>query len=282
MAGPDRGRPRPLSFLARKVVSGTVTIRKSVYALTAKDVQRYRLAVSRIAKISGESVHDHRGFQYVAGIHGLPGRYCKHHRSAFAVWHRPYVQRYEQMLQDAVPDAFVPYWDWTTHTAQTEGIPAIFTEPTWKNPDTGKTEPNPLLAQPKSLIGRGATSREPNPPAQLAPLRALAHTALLAQDYHAFSPDLENPHDQLHGWCGGDMGLVATAAYDPLFWSHHAFVEYLFCQWQDSHPEALAPTIDARLFAPFSVTVAEIWDYHKLGYAYGPELRRLVGRRPLT
>jgi hypothetical protein len=31
------------------------------------------------------------------------------------------------------------------------------------------------------------------------------------------------------------------------------------------------PTIDLRNFAPFSVTVDQIWDYHKLGYAYEPD-----------
>jgi tyrosinase len=251
-------------------VSGTVTVRKSVYALTDEEITAYRLAIYRMARISAQSPQDHRGYQYIAGVHGLPGRHCKHHVPSFAVWHRPYLQGYEQRLQDVVPNTFLPYWDWTTRRAQEEGIPRIFTDVTWENPDTNQTEPNPLLSQPMTLIGRGPTTREPNPPSELTPLRDLLHNALMAQDYLAFSPDLENPHDEIHGWVGGSMGVISFAAYDPLFWSHHAFVEYAFCQWQDAHPEAEAPAIDARDFAPFSVTIDQVWNYRGLGYVYEP------------
>jgi len=263
--------PERESFIAPTTVSGTVTVRKSVYAMAPAEVQNYRLAVFRIAQISDEAVQDHRGFQYVAGIHGLPGRYCKHGEPGFALWHRPYVQGYEQRLQDVVPDAFVPYWDWTTRRAENEGIPQIFLDPTWDNPDTGQTEPNPLLSQPMTLIRRGATDRDPGDPSELLPLRRLFQQALLAPDYFSLAADLENPHNQLHGWVGGSMQSIATAAYDPLFWSHHSFVEYGFCQWQDAHPEGLPPAMDPRDFAPFSVTVDQVWDYHRLGYVYEPD-----------
>src|SRR6202011_6179653 len=106
------------------------------------------------------------------------------------IWHRPFVQQFEQRLQDAVPDAFLPYWDWTTRRAQNEGIPQIFLDPTWTNPDTGQVEPNPLLTQPQTLINRGNTARDPGDPAELIPLRDLVHTALLAPDYATFTGDL--------------------------------------------------------------------------------------------
>jgi tyrosinase len=268
--------PDRRTFIAPVTVSGTTTIRKSVYAMTPDEVTQYRLAVYRLAQISAESVHDNRGYQYIAGLHGLPGRFCKHHVAGFALWHRPYMQGYEQRLQDVVPGTFVPYWDWSTRRAEQEGIPQIFLDETWQNPDTGATEANPLLSQPMSLIGQGDTTREPEPSGKLVELRADLQTALLATDYNTFSPDLENPHDSLHGWVGGTMGNIGTAAYDPLFWSHHSFVEYAFCQWQDSHTEAPEPDLDPRDLAPFSLTVDRIWDYHKLGYAYEPDNARAL------
>ena len=263
--------PERSTFIAPTTVSGTKTIRKSVYALSDQEVTNYRLAVYRIAQISAQSAQDNRGYQYIAGIHGLPGRYCQHHNPTFAIWHRPYIQGYEQRLQDAVPETFVPYWDWTTRRAEAEGIPAIFTDATWDNPDTGKTEPNPLLSQPMTLIKGGMTSRRPQAPGDLTPLRDLVHTALLAPDYDSLTADLENPHDALHVWTGGDMEVVSNAAYDPLFWSHHCFVEYAFCQWQDAHTDAVPPVVDPQDFAPFSVTIQQVWDYRKLGYSYLPD-----------
>ncbi|MBV9439619.1 MAG: tyrosinase family protein, partial [Candidatus Eremiobacteraeota bacterium] len=221
--------------------------------------------------ISQQVTTDQRGYQWIAGLHGAPNYYCHRVQPAFALWHRPYIQQYEQRLQDVVEDAFVPYWDWTTHQAQEQGIPDIFTAQTWTNPDTNAQEPNPLLTQPQTLIGRGSTARQPQDPANLVPLRAMVHDAMFAPDYVSFSTDLENPHNSLHMWVGGDMGNIAYAAYDPLFWSHHAFVEYVFCQWQDAHPNATRPPLSQQDLAPFSVTLDQIWDYKNLGYAYVPD-----------
>jgi tyrosinase len=263
--------PERSTFISPVTVSGTKTIRKSVYASTDQEIQNYRLAVYRIARISKQSVQDNRGYQYIAGIHGLPGGYCKHNSPAFAIWHRPYIQGYEQRLQDAVPETFVPYWDWTTRRAEQEGTPSIFTDETWQNPDTGEEEPNPLLSQPKALINGDPTSRQPQPFSDLVPLRALVQRALLAPDYGSFTFDLENPHNGLHVWVGGDMSQIVYAAYDPLFWSHHAFVEFAFCQWQDAHTDAVPPLLQPQDFAPFSVTIDDVWDYRKLGYSYLPD-----------
>jgi tyrosinase len=263
--------PERESFVAPVTVSGTITIRKSVYALGADEVTQYRLAVARMAQISARAVNDQRGYQWIAGVHGLPQQYCHRNQPAFAIWHRPFVQQFEQRMQDVVPGSFLPYWDWTTRRAQQEGIPKIFLDPQWTNPDNGKQETNPLLTQPQTLINRGNTARNPRPPAGLTPLRNLVHQALLAPDYYAFSPDLENPHNSLHGWVRGEMGAVAYSAYDPIFWAHHCFVEYAFCQWQDAHPNATPPAFDQRDLAPFSVTMQQIWNYRNLGYAYEPD-----------
>jgi tyrosinase len=53
------------------------------------------------------------------------------------------------------------------------------------------------------------------------------------QKGYAFD-SVENIHDNLHGWCGGDvttindgiallghMSDVTVAAFDPIFWLHH-------------------------------------------------------------
>jgi tyrosinase len=249
------------------IVAGKVTIRKSVYALTDAEVTKFRVAVAKIAAISAENPQDTRGYQYVANIHG---NYCHKFKPGFALWHRPYVQLFEQILQDVDPDVFLPYWDWTTTQAQQEGLPAIFTDPTWTNPETGQDEPNPLFSQPKTLGGGGQTERGDDIGGADPGWRDLVHKALRAPDYQALTTDLENPHNSVHGWVGGDMGYQGVAAYDPVFWVHHSFVEYAFCQWQDAFPEEAPPRIDPRRFAPFGVTVEQIWDYRKLGYRYQP------------
>lgn len=61
---------------------------------------------------------------------------------------------------------------------------------------------------------------------------------------------LESPHNEIHLAIGGftsgadpdkvtgsngDMGENDTAAFDPIFFFHHCFVDYVFWQWQQKH-----------------------------------------------
>ncbi|KAF8523809.1 hypothetical protein JB92DRAFT_1518313 [Gautieria morchelliformis] len=51
---------------------------------------------------------------------------------------------------------------------------------------------------------------------------------------------IEAIHNQIHGLTGrnGHMGVVDYAAFDPVFWMHHANVDRLFAMWQCLNPDA--------------------------------------------
>ena len=40
------------------------------------------------------------------------------------------------------------------------------------------------------------------------------------------------PHNSVHGRLGCSMASVKTAAYDPLFWLHHSFIDYIWAKRQ--------------------------------------------------
>jgi tyrosinase len=245
------------------VVGGQVTVRKDVRDMNDQEVVAFRTAVAGMAAISANVPADTRGYQYIAGIHGIPLQYCHRSEPAFALWHRPYVQMFEQAMQDIVPTVFLPYWSWSEQF----DIPQIFQDLTWDNPKTGQTEPNPLYSQP--MNGGPMTVRDHKTAADLEVIAADLPKALIQSTYDAFNPDLEQPHNSLHLWVRGDMRSVSTAAYDPLFWAHHCFVEKVFCDWQDAHTAAAQPTdVTAHDLIPFGVTVDQIWIYKKLGYVY--------------
>jgi tyrosinase len=42
-------------------------------------------------------------------------------------------------------------------------------------------------------------------------------------------------HNRIHGWIGGDMA-APTSPNDPIFFLHHAFVDYVWATWQKLHP----------------------------------------------
>ena len=47
--------------------------------------------------------------------------------------------------------------------------------------------------------------------------------------------DLSQAHNIIHRGLQCTMGPVGTAAYDPIFWLHHSYVDKVFAHWQENH-----------------------------------------------
>ena len=87
--------------------------------------------------------------------------------------------------------------------------------------------------------------------------------------YDGFWNKLENVHDAVHVWVGGAMSAVPTAAYDPVFWSHHAMIDRLWYIWQISQKGAQPPAdLLSVVLSPFPMTVAQTLDIANLRYEY--------------
>ena len=72
----------------------------------------------REAFLAVMGLRDERGYQYHAGLHGLPlPIQCRHGDILFLPWHRAYLYLFELALQDRVPEVAIPWWDWTSATA---------------------------------------------------------------------------------------------------------------------------------------------------------------------
>ena len=66
------------------------------------------------------------------------------------------------------------------------------------------------------------------------------------------------------------MGIVAIAAYDPLFWAHHTMVDRLWYLWQVLHSaRGPRPGIWNKILrGGLDLTVGDVLDTHALGYDY--------------
>jgi len=257
------------SFLEPIPATTNVTVRKSVYDLTGSEVAALRKAFAQL-----QAITDNRGYQYIAGLHGLPEYYCPHGNLSFLIWHRPYLLMFEQALQAVEPGIALPYWDWTSERTQRDGIPQIFADATYTDADSGQEVPNPLFQAAISYTNPNnwtRTFRDLGAASLLSSLKPFVEQANRVTNYDRFSPDLEQPHNGLHGWVGGTMGTVPYSAFDPIFWVHHCFVEKLFCDWQDRTGADLSTSIAGQVLAPFNKTTDSVWNYRELGYRYAPE-----------
>ncbi len=246
--------------------------RRSARRLSKGQLAELRQAISRAQRIG-----DDRGYQYWAGVHGLPlPVYCQHGTQLFLPWHRAYLYFLEKALQDRVPGVTLPWWDWRDHS---EALPAAYARAR-----TPGNKANPLHSSPIQPSGRRQpnekrTWREPGDPSWL-PSAAQVAQVRANRDFFTFQSQLESLHNGVHGFVGGTMASVATSAYDPIFWAHHCMIDRLWYLWQLDHPGARLPAryLDLAL-PPFEMTVRETLDVTALGYDYAAGTAAVPGPR---
>jgi tyrosinase len=251
---------------ARRVAQAALSYRQNVARL-----QPPQLAAFRAAFRSSMGLGDDRGWQYWAGIHGLPlPMYCQHHTPLFLPWHRAYLYYFELTLQEFDSTVMLPWWDWTSAWSHQVGVPLRYSAA------EADGQPNPLAGGPINALaqqqgGEGApdhTSRDPGDPADL-PTGDEISELLSRGDFMDFQQQLESYHDLVHLWVGGTMAEIPFAAYDPVFFAHHAMVDRIWRLWQLRHPTAVVPAdLLAEALPPFNITVAQTIDVNALGYDY--------------
>ena len=254
-------------------MANDLRMRLGVHNLSSDQVGAFREAYRQMMTIS-----DNRGYNFFAGLHGAPNWFCWHHQQnatsalrmqIFLPWHRAYLYNFELAMRDRVADVTLPWWDWTLGAPRQSGLPAIFTD------TRDGTKPNPLLRFRINLANSNppvnhSTTRSPGDPSDLQGQTGPGTDNLLDQtDWSDFTDGLEDLHDFVHGWVSGDMGNIGTAAYDPIFWSHHAMIDRLWWIWQARHGNANISTdlLDVVL-QPFNLRVRDVLNANDLGYDY--------------
>jgi tyrosinase len=241
---------------------------------------------------------DDRGFSHLAGYHGFPGNYCWHHQRdvrvflrarLFLPWHRAYLYHFEKKLQiiSGVPNLGIPWWDWTSDLSKSNGIPKAFSE------EKIGVKANPLFNtkfplgrtfkdefdKSHSETWRGDKAEGLDTIQRLIPARKeLEEQIKTRTDYGDFSDYLEDIHDAIHGAVGGAMSNVPSAAFDPIFWSHHAMIDRIWYKWQLQHGfnKGLENMMNISL-PPTGLIVRDTIRIAELQYEYADSLASVSG-----
>jgi tyrosinase len=267
-----------------------MAVRKSIRNLPDGELTKLRKALKIMMDIK-----DNRGYEHMAGIHGIPQFKCKHGEAGsiadpnfrlFLPWHRAFLYWFEKYLQDGGRDITitVPWWDWSSDQSRSEGIPKALSE---SSIDGNK---NPLFSYHMKLPGgvdltafnsqtgcnksyEYDTVRHPGNPSSL-PTRQEIEDLLSLPDYGDFSDGLEDVHNKIHGWTGGrcgDMSYVPFSAYDPIFWIHHCMIDRLFWLWQLRPGHSIPLLLYDEVLDPFNLTVRQVINIYELGYDYASQ-----------
>lgn len=236
--------------------------------------------------------------------------FCKHGVSSFGPWHRPYIARFEQGLQRAaqtvvnrmtprlkavyqpiVASIALPYWDWTS-----DSTPELLTtgSVTVIDPATGDitSDSNPLrrYEYPRSTgsrsggthrASRWAASMERNSYSYSRQMGSFVRSQNWGCTFAGgsrCSGNLENTHNSIHstlGSGGGEMNTIAYAAFDPIFWLHHAQIDRCLWLFQNNGGHWR----EASSYRPFAPDNAA--NLAGSGYTYREAFRGDPGRRRL-
>lgn len=176
----------------------------------------------------------------------------------FLVWHRLYIYYLEDIVRAASgkTDFALPYWNYVDKKSAL--MPAVFA-----NQKSNMFEPArcTVLNQGKPIENK-----------EYGPGRDLDITALMKNTlYSVFNSMMDAaPHGAMHNYIGGAtngetflnriyqatlqdqggvMSQVPSAAFDPIFWVHHAEIDYIWQQWMNS-PKGQRPSLAALKAAP--------------------------------
>ncbi|MBV9045164.1 MAG: tyrosinase family protein, partial [Alphaproteobacteria bacterium] len=164
----------------------------------------------------------------------------------FVIWHRAYLHFFERHLRAMANDdeLSLPYWDYTQQDQRS--FPEIFIA---EFLDNAKTKPNPLyhpnreksfakgLLEVSALVGQASKTvgsatffHEVGVPGFGGDILDADNTQIGLLE--------QRPHNDIHLAVGGvinsangAMAEITTAAFDPVFWAHHANIDRMWAEW---------------------------------------------------
>jgi tyrosinase len=273
-------------------VTGNVPLRRAVSTLDRSrgKPQELRDYADGIQALKSQPEGSQLSLDYLASMHGTdnnPKRnpdfnMCQHQSWFFLPWHRMYLRQFEKIICDLIgkPDWRLPYWDYTSGVVS---LPAEFLEPA--------ADSNPLYVSGRvaSAVRLEHVDATALAAADAEPIFAAADplpdfgSAIFPRPMQHAGPDghfgvLEGGvHNNVHVDVGGMMADPNTAAWDPIFWLHHANVDRLWEVWLNvdtSHQNSADPIwLNTKFAFPdtsgrTTFLIKDVFDTQALGYAY--------------
>lgn len=253
-------------------------------------LQHYATAVGAMKERNSE---DPTSWDYQAAIHGTESnplslqKQCEHESWYFFPWHRIYLYYFEQIVRQAVVEAggpedwTLPYWNYDLG-GEFASLPEPFRQPA--------DESNPLyvgVRRPYYNAGGPLPELVSTEEAALALREFIGNAMFGGNNKSPHRPRFwgqsglpeETPHGTVHVQVGGWMRNPEEAAWDPIFWLHHANIDRIWAVWNEREglPNPVESGWTDHTFEFFDAggnqvgkTCGEVTETALLGYTYDP------------
>ena len=154
-----------------------------------------------------------------------------HGNSGFLPWHRALLYYYERLIQvmACAPDFRLAAWDWEVMGTSASQVNRAKVPPIYND--------SALLPGCGSRMNDRVTPVDPVSSAAITGWLQPTTSPQTSQTFLGRGEDgysgnaVSGPHDHVHTSLGGIMGVIDLAAYDPVFFAHHANVDRFFDFW---------------------------------------------------
>ena len=233
--------------------------RQSIANLTSSQIASLQKGIQ---VMMSRAVTDPTSYRFQANIHGTEDTattpeetqawdQCEHGSFYFWSWHRMYLYFFDRILRAAAqdPNLVLPYWNYEDPAQRTLPLP-------FRQPASAATNslyiappgrPAGLDAGTFSLSAATVDDSGAMSDIDFETGGSLGNGAgggvASPMQFNSATGDMEmQPHNVVHSALGGLMGVIDTAAQDPIFWLHHANIDRLWNQWIEQGGGRTDPT----------------------------------------
>ncbi|KAK0042168.1 tyrosinase-like protein tyr-1, partial [Biomphalaria pfeifferi] len=210
-------------------------VRKEYRMLTSEERKRYHNAINTLKRDT--SVRPNR-YDAIAGIHTASISGTAHGGPGFLGWHRIFLFIYERALRQVDPRICLPYWDSTLESDLNNPLESLIWSAEYFGTARGPVRRGPFanwrlpngtqLIRNVGVDGDLLNNQIIN---GILSRRRYEEVTSAAESGQQYSIELQ--HGTVHMFVGGMMANLNTAAYDPIFYMHHAFIDYIFEKFRD-------------------------------------------------
>ncbi|KAL4234834.1 hypothetical protein ACF0H5_006475 [Mactra antiquata] len=197
--------------------------RKEYRILTDEERNTYHAAVNELKRVGRYDIfaNIHQGTN-IDSAHGGPN---------FLGWHRIYLALYEEALREVNGTVALPFWDSRLDFHMADPVDSIIWTAAFLGNGDGFVRTGPF-ANWNTPTGRLARNIGRFSTLMSAPvvddILTRCQMSEISEPTAVARYNLEFHHGGPHVWVGGQMRGLDTAAHEPVFFMHHAFVDYVW------------------------------------------------------
>lgn len=132
------------------------------------------------------------------------------------------------------PGLGLPYWDWSDLSWDWA---SFLDRNEWSTGSSFNDDKQAIDHRQRKMLriegfAQYLASFDKKEEARSTAFRHKVANSMCTDNYRLFNSELEEMHDGIHNAVGGEFDTEVGAAFDPIFWLHHSFVEKLHAEWQ--------------------------------------------------